>query len=164
MSERVSRLASILTTAINQLVGRMRGAFNAIIGIGESFIDDFIQLGLDLIAGLNEGMRRNLQKVVNWFASAIQAIINKIRDITGIRSPSKVFEDIGQDLMRGLAKGIRGSIELPVNAVTAAGRGTVQASREVVNEFNFNVTATGDMIPSLMYGYETMRALASVTP
>lgn len=160
---RARRLKSAVEGVINRLVAKIEEVFNSLIEKGKEFIDDFLQLGRDIIEGLKEGMKERLQGIIDWFSGAIQAIIATIERLTGRGSPAKVFADIGEDLMKGLAMGIQNSIELPIGAAAAGTRGTIAAARQTTQEFNFNITATGDLTPSIVYGYETVRALASVT-
>lgn len=160
---KAGQLGDVIKGAIGNLVAAVEGIFIALIAKARTFIDDFFQLGADIVVGLEAGMKRKLGEIVAWFSAAIAEVIARIDRMLGRHSPPAVFVEIGEDIMKGLAMGIQNAIELPVNAMTVGTRDTMAAARQTTNEFNFNITATEDLVPSIVYGYETVRALASVT-
>lgn len=59
-----------------------------------------------LVEGLTGGLSANTGKVVNKVTGLASGAVNAAKSFFGIRSPSKVFENIGKNLADGLAKGV----------------------------------------------------------
>lgn len=70
-------------------------------------IPALVQAAIQLLTGLAKGLIENAPRIL---ASAVVAVgktlIDGVKDLLGIRSPSTVFYDIGEDVTTGLADGI----------------------------------------------------------
>lgn len=70
----------------------------------------WLEMGAELIAGLVEGLVEGTFNLVeNIYKLVIKPIIDKVKELFGIKSPSTVFADIGKDIIAGLLKGMLGS-------------------------------------------------------
>ena len=70
----------------------------------------WLEMGAELIAGLVEGLVEGVFNLVeNMYEFVIKPIIDKVKELFGIKSPSTVFADIGKDIIAGLLKGMLGS-------------------------------------------------------
>jgi TP901 family phage tail tape measure protein len=94
---------------------------------------DLRELAPNVIAGVNELMQNIWSTIVNWGDSLRNALTQpfsdasqRIRDLLGMHSPSKVFEDIGRNMLAGLQQGF-GTPQL--NAVMAGSMSNVSAAR-----------------------------------
>jgi len=110
---------SILADLIN---GDFRGAWDGLIqmfsGIGamlEGVVQGFVQLGVDLIAGLIQGVMSAAQGVIDFFTQWVTSVIEAVKALFGVASPSTIFAEIGRFLIEGLIQGIQTMIA----AVTA---------------------------------------------
>ena len=56
--------------------------------------------------GFKKGVEEAKQAVLNKMAEIGQKIINKVKSIFGIHSPSTIFSDVGKNIMQGLINGI----------------------------------------------------------
>ena len=100
-------IAGIVLIAKNYdvLKEKFSGWFNFWEGFGEVFFeiaDTFCQLGKYIIDGIVNGLKSAAESVVEFFSGIIQ----KIKDVLGIHSPSTVFFDIAVFLMQGLLNGL----------------------------------------------------------
>lgn len=88
-----------------------------------------IDAGLQLIKGLVKGLWNNRDLVFSTLKQLGKAIIDSIKAIFGIHSPSTIFFDIGKNLILGLVQGLQNSLYLVVNKVKNLGDTVVNALR-----------------------------------
>lgn len=71
---------------------------------------EFIELGANIIQGLWDGITGLLGDAVGWLREHIfNPIVNGVKSLFGINSPSTVFAEIGDNLIAGLFNGISGA-------------------------------------------------------
>lgn len=150
--------------------------FDAVLSLVVGFVDGFIgffgglidrlsnfslrEVGLNLIAGLVDGINSAADSVLSAIGGVVQGAIDGAKNLLGIRSPSVVFGGIGENVMLGLAQGIDAKAFAPLNAVNYAVNGLTvnplveSLSREPVNKNTvINVTvqqSTGSLFRDLM--------------
>ena len=101
----IIQLAVGLVQAIPQLMSRLPEITAKIINGLLGAIPQLIKAGGDLLAGLFKGML-NPETIWNSVKSLFKGIIGGIKELFGIHSPSKVFEDeVGKNLALGLGEG-----------------------------------------------------------
>ncbi len=91
-------------------------------------------IGGNLITGLWNGINDKVSWITAKIESFGSAVINKIKGIFGVHSPSTVMKQIGDYLTQGLAIGIKNGSNKPISAVTSLGDDMTRA-------FNFNKVA-----------------------
>lgn len=97
-------LATALIGMIMQIPGILVGALG---GIADIFASIFEALGLDGIAGFFKGISDALSNVGTWLKeNLVDPVVNWVKDLFGIHSPSTVFAEIGDWLIQGLLGGI----------------------------------------------------------
>lgn len=70
-------------------------------------IGDLIEIGGQLIAGLLQGMLSAVAQIEVWLKeNVVDPIVKWVKNLFGIHSPSKVFDEIGNYLIAGLLQGI----------------------------------------------------------
>src|SRR5690606_10982801 len=79
--------------------------------------------GKDLIRGLWRGFQSMLGWVADKIKGAVGGLVNGVKGLLGIASPSKVFRDIGSDTMLGFDIGI-----------SRQGSSVVKTAKNVINE------------------------------
>jgi tape measure domain-containing protein len=85
----------------------------AIIGVASDLIDlwssfSLVEIGSQLMAGLAAGITGGLSSVLDTVAGAGQSVIDKVKQVFGIHSPSKVFEELGRYTSEGFQIGVEG--------------------------------------------------------
>lgn len=119
-------LALGLVQAIPQLVMAIPQIIIAIVRAFTSGIPSMNSAGSDLMAGFWNGLS-------SWFATISQkvndfvgSVVGSVKNVLGIHSPSRIFEQIGSMSMAGLALGL--SDVSPVNAAMQGITGAMTAS------------------------------------
>ena len=108
--ELIVALATGLIQAIPRLVLAIPAILWALVsGIMEG-ADQFIDIGVDLVEGLWKGIKQRWSDLVNDFKNLAHNLVDKVKGIFGIHSPSTVFAGIGNNIDKGLAKGIKGGL------------------------------------------------------
>ena len=73
--------------------------------------DNFIDFGVNIIAGIASGLTAGLSFLVEPIADLLTWIVNGICDIFGIHSPAKEMEPYGQYILEGIIEGFRATFE-----------------------------------------------------
>lgn len=73
-------------------------------------MDSWATIGAEIIEGIKEGIKDKLSKIGSWVKTTFQTLVDKVKDFFGIKSPSKVFEEIGGYLIDGLKNGLKNGI------------------------------------------------------
>lgn len=99
----LSALVSLFSGAVELLLGALGGIFSS---IGDALEG----IGLDCIGGLFKGIGDALKSIGSWLKEHIfDPIVNGIKSLFGIHSPSTVFAELGGYLIQGLLQGIKGA-------------------------------------------------------
>jgi hypothetical protein len=127
----VRTLAPLLIAAFVEIATAITGAFSSI---------DWGGVGSAIIGGIRAGVVGAAGSLASAAIEAAQGALNGVRNILGIRSPSKVFEGVGENMMQGMANGISRRAEAPATAAATAAGAT----------YNFTIAQTfgSNMEPS----------------
>ena len=69
-------------------------------------------IGLELIGGIGAGVIGAMKTIGSWLKEhVVDPIVNKVKELFGIHSPSTVMAEIGKMLMQGLYNGIESFVE-----------------------------------------------------
>lgn len=120
----IAGLKKGITDAISSVTETAKKILSAI----KSAFDNFslFDIGKNLIQGLIDGVNNMIETAKNAVANVGNAVIDKVKNVLGIHSPSTVFAEIGGYIDQGLANGITAA----VSYVTAAMQGVVNAVQE----------------------------------
>jgi len=166
-------VATVVEVIANLLRGDLSGAFDAAIqGIVTFFNNAFALVGTNLeeVAGIWQKNIEMLATIISevWdrivgtvktkiteFADAVstgvQNLVSGVKDLLGIHSPSKVFQQIGQDIVNGLQAG------MAMQPATAAV--TNNSSVSTTNNFNLTVNSASPAEP-VAQDFAMLQALA----
>jgi TP901 family phage tail tape measure protein len=87
----------------------LHAAITVIKDIAEGFWNLLFEAGKALIQGFINGIRSMFDAAVGAVESVARGVVSAFKGLLGMRSPSRVFEELGKFLMDGLVKGIEGS-------------------------------------------------------
>lgn len=123
----IAGLKKGITDAISSVTETAKKILSAI----KSAFDNFslFDIGKNLIQGLINGVNNMIETAKNAVANVGNAVIDKVKNVLGIHSPSTVFAEIGGYIDQGLANGITAAISY----VTTAMQGVVDAVQEKGN-------------------------------
>lgn len=124
----IAGLKKGITDAISSVAETIKKILSAI----KSAFDNFslFDIGKNLIQGLIDGVNNMIETAKNAVANVGNAVIDKVKNVLGIHSPSTVFAEIGGYIDQGLANGITAAIPY----VATAMQGVVNAVQEKGNE------------------------------
>lgn len=119
--EIIAKLASGLLASVGRLLTAgydiIRQLFNGILNA----ISNFSSIGTNIVQGIKNGISNAWNNMVSWFKGLFGDLIQIAKDILGIASPSKVFEQIGEYTTEGFDKGMenfgQGAMEDVQNAM-----------------------------------------------
>lgn len=98
-----STITGFVKNIYNTIVNWFNKALDWLRGLGSKFLN----IGKDLIGGLLRGIWNAMKGIGNWLKEHVwDPIVNGIKSLFGISSPSKVFEGFGFEMIRGLIKGM----------------------------------------------------------
>ena len=97
-------LSVAIAGIITQIPGIVTGALG---GIAELLAGIFEGIGLDGVAGFFKGISDEISKAGTWLKeNLVDPVVNGVKDLFGIHSPSTVFAEIGDFLIQGMLEGI----------------------------------------------------------
>ena len=108
---------------LSALEGEMLAAFQAldILQIGAQGAKDWRDIGRLSMAGLGAGVKTSGGEVLSAVESVGTGMINAIKTVLQIHSPSVVMQGIGSNAVQGLANGVLASQNVAVNAIRQVG-------------------------------------------
>ena len=84
-------------------------------------LEDFKEIGRNMIQGLINGIKEMVSVVKNTIVSFGTKVIDFVKDIFDIHSPSRVFEEIGTFIVEGFINGISGIVKMTKAVFDALG-------------------------------------------
>lgn len=120
----IAGLKKGITDAISSVTETAKKILSAIKSAFGNF--SLFDIGKNLIQGLINGVNNMIETAKNAVANVGNAVIDKVKNVLGIHSPSTVFAEIGGYIDQGLANGIAAAISY----VTTAMQGVVNAVQE----------------------------------
>lgn len=147
----IAGLKKGITDAISSVTETAKKILSAI----KSAFDNFslFDIGKNLIQGLIDGVNNMIETAKNAVANVGTAVIDKVKNVLGIHSPSTVFAEIGGYIDQGLANGItvaQGYVDEAmqglINGVTNAGNQFIEKGKQTgigfVNNLDQTLTST----------------------
>lgn len=110
-------LPSSVSNVINNVIGLMRSLPSRIVGAVGNLGSLLWNAGAQIIQGMINGVTSKINALTNTIRGAANSAISAAKGVLGIRSPSKVFEQIGKNVTEGFTKGIENSKSLAVGAI-----------------------------------------------
>ena len=145
----IAGLKKGITDAISSVAETAKKILSAI----KSAFDNFslFDIGKNLIQGLIDGVNNMIETAKNAVANVGNAVIDKVKNVLGIHSPSTVFAEIGGYIVQGLANGITAALPYVeqamtnlANAVQQKGNEMIDYGADVANGFVDNMVNTFD--------------------
>lgn len=82
-----------------------RGIVDKIVGVFSNIGSRFLSIGKNIVDGIKNGISNAWSSFIGWLSSKITGIVDAVKGMLGIHSPSKVFAGIGENMALGLAEG-----------------------------------------------------------
>lgn len=142
------QLIAGLVGGIGSMIGSVLGAAGKIIGAigGVLTPSSLLNIGVNLIKGLWQGINDVKSWIIDKIKGFGKSVIDSIKGIFGIHSPSKEFAWIGKMNVVGLAEGFTKNKDMVTQAVTDMSDEAMNAmagfNSSMATGFNANVTAS----------------------
>ena len=129
---------------INEIKGKAQTLVSNLISIIGELPSKVISIGRDLVSGLWNGISDKIQWVKDRIYSMGSQIINAIKGVFGIASPSKRFAEVGRFLAQGLAVGWEDEIGDVENDITGSMEGLTGSMTAEVRAYGAQGAMLGD--------------------
>jgi phage-related protein len=158
-------------TAIGTEAGNIWTAISNVLGTAK-----FEGIGSGILAGIQTGVASKIVELTGYITGGMQAIVDAVKRIFNIRSPSRVMADIGANLMIGMERGMINNIPGVINAAQLMAAGVLGVANGMSLSPSMALSAsamgsasTGNIIrPSVTnnatynLNYQTMQSAGSV--
>lgn len=111
----IAGLKKGITDAISSVTETAKKILSAIKEAFDNF--SLFDIGKNLIQGLVNGVNNMIETAKNAVANVGNAVIDKVKNVLGIHSPSTVFAEIGGYIDQGLANGIAAAVPYVASAM-----------------------------------------------
>lgn len=137
LGQALSVIADLLT---GDFAGAWDGFLALITGLGEmleSIVQQLFEMGVNLVKGLWEGILSAADGLISLITGWVQGLIDTVKSLFGIASPSTIFMAMGVDLILGLINGIASMIGSLISAAVSLGASLLASFVNfVVNIYN----------------------------
>lgn len=96
-----------------------------------STISDFEQIGQDIIQGLQNGLEDGIESLPNVLATIGEKLLEAIKNVLGIHSPSTEMYEVGQFSIQGLVNGFMDGVSSVLNAVKGIGTAIINTFKSL---------------------------------
>lgn len=91
-------------------------------------IEEFKNVGKNIIDGIKQGISDAWEGLTSWFSEKLSGLVEGVKDLFKIQSPSKVFADeVGEMIPLGIAKGIQNGMGVLDKTMAAMTNGVIDA-------------------------------------
>ena len=114
----IQLIVSLVKGLAQNLPELLRGTLALVDAIISAFLDslpDIIEVGKDIVRGLWEGIKAMASWIGEKVSGFVGGLVDGVKGVLGIHSPSRVFAGIGQNMALGLGQGF----ERQMQSVTA---------------------------------------------
>lgn len=127
----IAGLKKGITDAISSVTETAKKILSAI----KSAFDNFslFDIGKNLIQGLINGVNNMIETAKNAVANVGNAVVDKVKNVLGIHSPSTVFYQLGVYIDQGLANGVTAGIGFVSTALQNLVNGTTVKGQEMID-------------------------------
>jgi len=104
----VQLIVSLVKGLAQNLPELLRGTLALVDTIISAFLDslpDIIEVGKDIVRGLWEGIKAMASWIGEKISGFVGGLVDGVKGVLGIHSPSRVFAGIGQNMALGLGQG-----------------------------------------------------------
>ena len=147
-------LANSLITHLPQLVVKIPEIIFAIVEGFSAGIPDIIDIGKNIVSGIWEGIQSMASWIEDKVSDFVGGIVDNVKGVLGIHSPSRVFAGIGENMALGLGEGwddeygrisknIKSGLDFGTASVDFASSGLGVSSAGIINSMGYG--RSGDM-------------------
>lgn len=116
-----------------------------IVGVWDGSYTEWGNIGTNIVLGIKNGIIGAWDGLVSGVKSKVEGMVDSVKGLLGIHSPSKVFDEIGLNICKGLAQGLTTNGELAKDAaaqVVASVTNTATTLADGIETVTQSVTET----------------------
>lgn len=105
--------AALLTTLVDGIIRSIENLGEAALaciakltGVWDGSMDEWGHIGENIVTGLLNGITGMWDTLVSTVKGKVNGMVSTVKNVLGIHSPSKVFDEIGVNVTQGLVNGI----------------------------------------------------------
>ena len=114
-----------------------------------------------ILDGLINGIKKGVPKAVNAMINFGKSLLDGIKRILGIHSPSTEFYEIGKNIVQGLYNGIKEMIKMVYTLITSVGGKLIEIIRNLDLGSIFTIAIGGGMVYSFVKIAKALELLTS---
>ena len=157
------------TTGLRRVAGATRQRITKAEKKASQVLDaegDARNVGQDVGAGLNQGIRGSIQEVQQTARLLAQAAIESTKDKLDIQSPSKVFRWIGRQVGTGFRVGVTESLKAAVSnsPVGEFAKRSKKESQQVAQDFKVHFGQAKQFVTSLLKTFVGFQVISFIGP
>ena len=116
-----------------------------IVGVWDGNYTEWGNIGTNIVLGIKNGIIGAWDGLVSGVKSKVAGMVDSVKNLLGIHSPSKVFDEIGMNICKGLAQGLTTNEKLAKDAaaqVVASVTNTATTLADGIETVTQSVTET----------------------
>lgn len=154
MAEQGGYIIAGLKKGITDATSSVTETAKKILSAIKSAFDNFslFDIGKNLIQGLIDGVNNMIETAKNAVANVGNAVIDKVKNVLGIHSPSTVFAEIGGYIDQGLANGITAALPYVEQAMTNLANVVQQKGNEMID---YGATTATNFVDGFFNGLDS---------
>ena len=138
------------------VLAKLRSLGDKIREVFSSIGEKLSTVGPDIIAGLQNGLSSGWETVIGFLTDLANRIVEAVKAVLGIHSPSTVFFEIGKNIVEGLVNGIKYLAGKAGEAIS----GVVDEIKNVIGDIDWGtVFAVGGAVGGFVVLYKVADAL-----
>lgn len=94
-----------VTSAWDGVTTFFSGVWDDITKVFSNVWEKFKEIGGKIVGGIKDGITGAWEAFIGWVSDKVGGIVDAVKNMLGIHSPSKVFAGIGENMALGLAEG-----------------------------------------------------------
>lgn len=137
--------AALLTTLVDGILRSIENLGEAALaciakltGVWDGSMDDWGHIGENIVTGLLNGITGMWDTLVSTVKGKVNGMVSTVKNVLGIRSPSKAFTEIGENVTQGLVNGI--------NTGAPAAEQTIQNIAQTLSDYGPDFATVGATI------------------
>ena len=138
------------------VLAKLRSLGDKIREVFSSIGEKLSTVGPDIIAGLQNGLSSGWETVIGFLTDLANRIVEAVKAVLGIHSPSTVFFEIGKNIVEGLVNGIKYLAGKAGEAIS----GVIDEIKNVIGDIDWGtVFAVGGAVGGFVVLYKVADAL-----
>ena len=145
--------AALLTTLVDGILRSIENLGEAalacigkLLGVWDGTMDEWGHIGENIVQGLLNGITGMWDSLVSSVKGKVSGMVDTVKGVLGIHSPSKVFDDIGVQTCAGLAQGMHKGTQKVKDAAKTVVASVTSSATQLVD----GVTTTTEIVTERM--------------